>query len=77
MTTTELGRDVGGRREVRPVAWRSILLPTVVVALALTLSSGAYGYHRDELYFRMLPARWGYVDQPPLTPFIARTMAGR
>ncbi|SDS08421.1 Dolichyl-phosphate-mannose-protein mannosyltransferase [Nocardioides scoriae] len=76
MTTTELGRDVGGRREVRPVAWRSILLPTVVVALALTLSSGAYGYHRDELYFRMLPARWGYVDQPPLTPFIARTMAG-
>lgn len=43
----------------------------VALSILLALTMTEYGYHRDELYFRMLGPAWGYTDQPPLTPLIA------
>lgn len=57
-------------------AWRHILGASAAMAALLTVASAGYGYHRDELYFRMLPPSLGYVDQPALAPWLARTMAG-
>jgi hypothetical protein len=55
-----------------PVAWRPIGSAILAAATILAATASRYGYHRDELYFLMLKPAWGYVDQPPLTPLLAR-----
>jgi hypothetical protein len=54
------------------VAWLPVASAMALSSFLLALTANRYGYHRDELYFRMLDPAWGYVDQPPLTPLLAR-----
>ncbi|WP_104524256.1 ArnT family glycosyltransferase [Blastococcus atacamensis] len=56
--------------------------PLVALGAAVTVLllgvAGRYGYSRDELYFLRAGRElaFGYVDQPPLTPAVARLMDG-
>lgn len=51
--------------------WRVAAPPALLVGALLLVTIGRYGPHGDELYFRMLPPRWWYEDQPPLTVWLA------
>ncbi|MET8150800.1 ArnT family glycosyltransferase [Actinoplanes sp. NPDC049668] len=57
-----------------PVAWLPLGAVAVATAALLVIFSGRYGYHRDELYYLVAGRHlaWGYDDQPPLVPALAR-----
>src|SRR5579862_8097774 len=57
--------------------WRGIALIAVAAFAVEMAVSARYGYVRDELYFLSAGQHlaFGYVDQPPLTPLLARTTA--
>ena len=73
-----LRRPPPAARDARPRPAFAVLPVLVAAGLVLVLllaTAQQYGYERDELYFRMLPPAWGYVDQPPLTPLIVHGLS--
>ncbi len=69
-------QDSAGER-LTAFAGRPVFAMAAIVVAVLVATSGAYGYHRDELYFLASGHHlaWGYPDQPLFVPLVARLMS--
>lgn len=70
------GPGTTGPSVLPPLASWPVLLLAGVTTLLLLVASGLYGYFGDELYFLAAGDNltWGYADQQPLVPLLARAM---
>src|SRR6478672_11574725 len=67
-------RRAGGCTMTRFEFARPTWIVAAVVVVFHLATASIYSYHRDELYYLTGGRRlaWGYVDHPPLTPFLYR-----
>lgn len=73
---SSLSHNGVGHPPIASFARWPVLAIAAGIGLLLLLTSGRVGYFDDELYFLVAGRHldWGYADQGPLVPLLARAM---